>query len=199
MADYPDNLPEITISSYNVNVGRMVIQEQQANSGSLNYRQRFRGGIPSAVNVRWIFTNEQYVAFRSWWNGNNQGAAWAKVPIPMGSGANSLIRFVKPFIVKPLSGTEIWEVVAELQIREISLMSEDDYRDYIEGAVSLEFLNDVEYIEDKLHKYVHNDRPIIYPWEDGWFADGFTNDVEFISAELHNYVHVKRPQTYSWE
>ena len=160
MSAYPVNLPKPTISGYDLSAGRVIVRTPQ-NSGSYLQRRRFTR-VPSAASARWIFTAAQLIDFKGWVDSNDNGALWADLPLVVGNGEQSVnVRFVGDYTAKMLSGADVWEVSAKLELRQMPLMTEAEL-----DALLIDIdLAAATIVADDLHRYVHIERPTIYAWE----------------------------------
>lgn len=160
MNAYPVNLPKPTIEGYDLSAGRVVARSPK-DSGSYTQRRRFTR-VPSAASARWVFTAEQLIAFRQWVDSNDNGAIWADLPILVGEGLTDVkVRLIGDYTAKMLSGDDVWQVEAKLELREMPMMSEAEL-----DAILIDIdLASATIIANDLHQYVHVQRPTIYAWE----------------------------------
>ena len=159
---YPSSLPASTIDGYAVRAGS-VIARVGDNTGATTQRRRVVEA-PSSVSARWVFTGAQLSTFREWFDSIHGGASWSDIKATFGVGIRTVsIRFVESYEATIIAGDR-WEVTAQLELRSIPLITEEELDGILDGTSGL----DPDIVEDmsmRLHQYVHVDRPTIYIWE----------------------------------
>lgn len=159
--DYPASLPAMTISGYAVRAGSLV-ERVTDNVASVSQRRRVVN-VPSAVTGRWVFTGAQMVVFRDWLRANHNGVHWSDISVIVGAGIKTVsVRLIESYEATIVAGDK-WEVTAEFEIRNLPLITEAELDAILDRTSGLD-PDIVMAMADRLHHYVHVDKPGKYDW-----------------------------------
>lgn len=158
MATWPANLPAPLRSGYEINPEDPILRTQM-DAGPDRVRRRFTA-IPSRIPVSWRFTEAQLALFEAWHKHEAlDGAAWFTISLANGLGISAMeARFTKP-PKKPLLSGMNWEVSAELEVRELPVMTQA----YLDAALAYD-PDDIVYGSPTLHTLVHTTLPSANYW-----------------------------------
>ena len=150
---WPKKLPLPTIEGYRIAPSDAIVRTDME-SGSARQRRRFTQ-VPSLIQVRWLFSQEQFAVFESWYRWKAQeGGRWFDITLLGGLGLLSQqARFTKQFEAELLTHA-LWEVTTELEIRERPVLTQ--------SALTLlldEELNPLLNAIDAFHLCIHQTLP----------------------------------------
>lgn len=153
MASWPSSLPVPLRTGYEINPEDPVLRTQM-DAGPDRVRRRYTA-IPSRIPVRWRFTDAQFALFEAWHKHEAlDGAAWFSLSLLNGLSLQTVeARFVKPPKELLLGGTN-WEVSAELEVRELPVMS----REYLDIVLDYT-LDDLVYADPIFNTLVNTTLP----------------------------------------
>lgn len=121
MATWPGTLPDPQIEGYGLKQASMVVSTEME-AGNTKSRRRSLVRYDK-FSVKWILSETQMAAFRTWFDdattGANGGQAWFTVNLNTGSGvlASSTARFVGGNWDASYVTVGIWQVSAQLEVR----------------------------------------------------------------------------------
>ena len=120
---WPPLFPSPTLQSYSVSPDESIARTKME-SGAARQRRRFTS-TPSRVNLRWVMDARIFGLFEAWYHYKaKEGAEWIEIDLKNGFGyVSNQARFLAPYSAKLLSG-DIWEVVANLEVREMKIADE---------------------------------------------------------------------------
>ena len=131
---WPGKLPLPTVEDYGVQPGDAILRTEME-AGPARQRRRFTQ-VPSRVSVRWIMRRDQFALFEAWYRWQaKEGGAWFEIELLGGLGLlTQEARFTRQFQAQLLGGT-LWEINAELEIRERPVLDQ--------GALEIALAEDV--------------------------------------------------------
>lgn len=158
MATWPANLPAPLRRGYEINPEDPILRTQM-DAGPDRVRRRYTA-IPSRIPVSWRFTEAQLALFEAWHKLEAlDGAAWFTISLANGLGFQVVeAQFAKPPKKALLGGTN-WEVSAELEVRELPVMTQA----YLDAALAYN-PDDIVYGSPTLHTLVHTTLPSANYW-----------------------------------
>lgn len=157
---WPASFPHPTLQSYSVSPDESIARTAME-SGVARQRRRFTS-VPSKVKVRWMMRSDIFGLFEAWYRLKaKEGAEWVTIELQNGFGYTSnQARFLKPYSSQMLSDN-LWEVRADLEVREMAILSESDLDFILDG----DFIpGDLRDWANKLHEQVHITIPTIHNW-----------------------------------
>ena len=117
MVTWPTTLPLPTIQGYGVQPGDAVLRTDME-AGLARQRRRFTNS-PSAINVQFLMTRNQFAVFEAWYKFEaKEGAEFFDIDLLGGIGLTThTARFTRQFDAKLRNGI-FWDISSELEIRE---------------------------------------------------------------------------------
>lgn len=121
MATWPTTLPQPISDGYGITPEDPTIRTDME-VGAARTRRRTRARN-DRVDVRWLFTDAQFVIFRDWFDDDAAGAAggsaWFYIRLNIGTGGVQTVeaRFVGIFKRGDFTPPDVWQVSATLEIR----------------------------------------------------------------------------------
>lgn len=158
MATWPANLPAPLRRGYEINPDDPILRTQM-DAGPDRVRRRFTA-IPSRIPVRWSFTRAQFALFEAWHKHEAlDGAAWFTVSLVNGLGSNTVEAQFAGSPKKVLMSAAQWEVSAELQVRELPIMTQE----HLDAALAYD-PDSIAYGSPVLHTLVNTTLPSANYW-----------------------------------
>lgn len=121
MASWPTTLPQPVADGYTVGPVEPTIRTEME-VGAARTRRR-TAARNDRVEVKWIFTDAQFVIFRDWFDNDSTGAAggaaWFSTRLKIGEGGVTDVEARFAGVWKPAGHTppDLWFVTATLEIR----------------------------------------------------------------------------------
>lgn len=120
--DFPSSLPTPLRSSYGLqHISPMMRSELQ--SGRARQRRRYTS-VPSMASVSWLLSDNQAIAFESWFRDSViDGAEWFNCRLSTPIGLQDYeCRFAEMYNGPELVGPGLWRISASLELRERQLL-----------------------------------------------------------------------------
>jgi len=122
--DYPVQLPTPLRNGYDTNHISPLTRSELV-SGRARQRRRFTS-VPTIASVSWMFTEQQAQVFETWFRWVlSDGSEWFNVTLrtPMGLQPYEC-RFAEMYRGPKLMGITLWQIEADLEIRERQTFAE---------------------------------------------------------------------------
>ncbi len=119
MAAWPSTLPNPSFDGYSVEAGDPTIRTDM-DSGPARVRRRFTAA-PDRVGLKFVMTEAQMSAFRTFWDGDAmQGAAWFDMTLRDGRMAGVVSKAIRPnpaAFKAEMLGAGVWSVTFSAEVR----------------------------------------------------------------------------------
>lgn len=124
---YPMTLPLPTMDGYTIAAAPRFVRTGLS-SGPAAQRAR-RNAPPLLLEYRWVLSLEQLETFEYWYAQRlRKGQSWFSGPLSLGTGCTTGdLRFTGAYSAAQLSGDDVWEVTASMELRERPLITGDQY------------------------------------------------------------------------
>ena len=147
--EWPTTFPATKISKYGLRPGESIARTQME-SGTARQRQRFTS-TPSYVTIEWAMKSDIFGLFEAWYiHKAKAGGEWVSMYLYNGLGKTlNEVRFLQPYEAKPVSRND-WVVMANVEVREMSVLSEGALDIMLDGDITPSELTDLASELDKL-------------------------------------------------